>query len=274
MGDKDIERKRVGDVEWVHGKVESAQSKMGVNVFVTDGLMIDTGSESLLSDLIPFFQSVDFDQVVLTHYHEDHTGGCAWIQKHKQVPLFIHSMSLDVCSKQGEYPDYRKRIWGVREGFQARPIGETIQSHHHTWKAIFTPGHARDHMSYLNQSNGVLFSGDLFVTPKTKVILQEESIPTIIHSIKKVLRYDFQEVFCCHAGYLPNGRELFQVKLDYLENLQGEIIRLHQQGLTVEEIQQKVFPKQYPIIEYSDYEWDSKHIITSILRKAQFTSVR
>ncbi|AZV41567.1 hypothetical protein BAOM_0956 [Peribacillus asahii] len=50
-----IERKRVGDVEWVHGKVESAQSKMGVNVFVTDGLMIDTGSESLLSGLIPFF---------------------------------------------------------------------------------------------------------------------------------------------------------------------------------------------------------------------------
>jgi len=69
-----IGRKRGGDVEWVHRKVESAQSKMGVNVFVTDGLMIDTGSESLLSDWIPFFQSVDFDQVVLTHYHEDHTG--------------------------------------------------------------------------------------------------------------------------------------------------------------------------------------------------------
>jgi len=60
---------------------------------------------------------------------------------------------------------------------------------------------------------------------------------------------------------------MFRKKLDYLENLQGEILRLHSQGLTVHEIQQAVLPNRYPLIEISGHEWDSEHIITSILNE-------
>lgn len=63
-------------------------------------------------------------------------------------------------------------------------------------------------------------------------MLREESIPTIIHSLKKVLTYDFREVFCAHAGYIKDGRTALQRKLDYLLALQEEIIALYEKGMT------------------------------------------
>ncbi|MFI8492949.1 MBL fold metallo-hydrolase [Peribacillus butanolivorans] len=262
-----LEIKTINDVVCVQGTPEGIKSGMSVYVFLTDGLLIDTGAQILLEELIPFYESADFDLVALTHYHEDHTGGAAWIQEHRKVPMYIHPMSIDVCAKDAEYPDYRKTFWGRRDGFKAEPLGRIVHSRTQTWEPIFTPGHAKDHMVYLNHSNGMLFSGDLFVTPKTKLVLREESVPVIIDSINRLLQYDFGEVFCCHASHVPNGKEMFQRKLDYLENLRGEILRLHNQGLAVHEIQQIVLPNQYPLIEISGHEWDSEHIITSILKE-------
>ena len=262
-----LNMKTINDVVCVQGIPEGNKSGMSVNIFLTDGMLVDTGAQILLQELIPFFESADFDLVALTHYHEDHTGGAAWIQEHRNVPIYIHPMSLDVCAKDAEYPDYRRVFWGDRDAFKAQPLGSVVQSRTQTWEPIFTPGHARDHMVYLNHSNGMLFSGDLYVTPKTKLVLREESVPVIIDSIRRLLQYDFQEVFCCHAGYVQNGKEMFEKKLDYLENLRGEILRLHNQGLEVHEIQQSVLPNRYPLIEISGHEWDSEHIITSILKE-------
>ena len=70
-----IEIKTINDVVCVHGTPGGNKSGMSVYVFLTDGLLIDTGAQILLEELIPFYESADFDSVALTHYHEDHTGG-------------------------------------------------------------------------------------------------------------------------------------------------------------------------------------------------------
>ncbi len=88
-------------------------------------------------------------------------------------------------------------------------------------------------------------------------------------SIKKVLAYDFEEVYCSHAGYLPKGRKRLSDKLQYLEAIQEEVIRLHDKGMDILSIKKELFPKQYPITIASGGEWDSIHIVTSILNEAQ-----
>lgn len=260
-----LEIKRINGVECGQVTTERKSRNSSVFVFVTDGILIDTGPSSLLSDLISFYDSVDFEQVMLTHYHEDHTGGAKWIQDHRKVPIYINPISVDICCTDGEYPEYRHQTWGSRKAFIAKPLNVTFQSRTEKWESIPTPGHAFDHMVFLNHSKGTLFSGDLFVTPKPKCILVEEHIPTTINSLKKILTYDFSEVFCSHKGYLPNGKDLLAMKLDFLENLRGEILELHRQGYTVAEIQAKLLPNQNPLVEISNHEWDSRHIVTSIL---------
>ncbi len=139
------------------------------------------------------------------------------------------------------------------------------------WDVIYTPGHADDHVSLLDLKTGRLFTGDLFINPKTKVIMRTESIPLTMSSIQTLLSYDFESIFCCHAGYIKNGKEMLKKKLDYLGILCREVKALNKEGFTAAEIDNKLFPKKYPIIAVSEGEWDSLHIVTSILADERIT---
>lgn len=263
---KNFTQQMVNEVQIGKGTVTFPGVRLNVRCFVVDGVLIDTGAKSIESEFIPFFKQQDIDQVVITHFHEDHTGCAAFLQKEQQLPIYMSSIMLDYCKKKPDYPVYRKIFWGKRKPFQAMPIGKTFSSRHATWDVIETPGHAIDHLAFLNRETGQLFTGDLYCQEKTKVVLREESIPTIIASLKRVLTYDFGDVFCCHAGYLKDGREALQRKLDYLLDLQGKIIKLHEEGLLPSQITTKLFPKKYPITFFSSGEWDSVHIINSIIQ--------
>src|SRR5699024_7136234 len=211
-------------------------------------------------------------QVMITHYHEDHTGGAGFLQKNFGLPLYMNEITIDDCARKANYPLYRKIFWGRRRPFQAEPIAETFTSRNAVWDVIETPGHTKDHLSFLNRQTGQLFSGDLYVHPQTKVILREESMPRIMQSIKKVLDYDFGEMFCCHAGYVKNGRQALTEKLNYLRELEEKIHTLHQQGCSAPEIQSKIFKKKYPITLFSMGEWNTTHVITSFLNKKHHLS--
>lgn len=253
------------DVLCLEGVVKRAGRESGICVYVADGMMIDTGPQSLATDLIDCFSQASFDAVVLTHSHEDHSGNAAWIASTKGVPIFIHEKGVAQCLQPADYPLYRQLVWGVREPFAAQPLGETVHSRSIDWEVIHTPGHAHDHVAFFDKQTGRLFSGDLFLGTKTKVILQDESIPLLIQSLRQVLTRDFGAMFCAHAGYIAEGKALLSRKLDDLLHLQGEIVHLHQQGLTAAEIHSKLFAKTSPIIALSEGEFDSRHIVTSVL---------
>jgi endoribonuclease LACTB2 len=262
---KSFQQQTIGSVQIGNGTVALQGVKLNVHCFMLDGVLIDTGAKSLEKEFKPFLKQLDIDQVVITHFHEDHTGCAAFLQKELQIPIFMNDRMLDYCKKKADYPLYRKLFWGKRKPFQAKAIGNTFSSHHATWDVIETPGHAIDHLAFLNRETGQLFTGDLYCQEKTKVVLREESIPTTIESLKKVLTYEFGEVFCCHAGYLEDGRAALQKKLEHLLNLQGTIIKLYEDGMSANQISKTLFPKKYPIIFFSSGEWDSLHIINSIL---------
>ena len=160
---------------------------------------------------------------------------------------------------------YRKLFWGKRKPFEGTEINRTFTSVHATWDVIETPGHSDDHLSFLNRQTGQLFTGDLYCQERTKVVLREESIPMIIDSLKRVLTYDFDEVFCCHAGLLKKGRIALQRKLDYLLDIQERVIKEYKEGKPPEQINKILFPKNYSITKFSQGEWDSIHIINSII---------
>ncbi|MFS0749481.1 MBL fold metallo-hydrolase [Oceanobacillus sp. 1P07AA] len=246
--------------------VEMTAPKMSkVFIFLVDGMLVDTGPQRFESELIDFYKNITFDSVVLTHNHEDHTGTAPWIQDHLNVPIYLHSKGIELCSDDTPYPKYRQLTWGVRRPFKPIAVKDMVQSQKKEWEVIYTPGHANDHICLLDKQSGTLFSGDLFVSSKTKVIMKDESIPQIMNSIRTILSYDIRSIFCCHAGYVPNGKEKLKQKLDYLENLYGEIKFLYEKGSSIEEIHSKLFPKNYSIIAVSNGEWDSMHIVTSIV---------
>lgn len=261
-------RSSVGEknnVHYINGVISMGPVSLNVHAFHTDGLLIDTGAASLFSEFKKFFDTADFDQVVLTHHHEDHSGGAHYVQDKYNISIWMHPHLIEECSKRAKYPFYRKAFWGVRKPFKAKPLGDTLKSRTSSWKVIETPGHAIDHVALINEQTGQLFSGDLYVHPETKLILSNESIPEIINSLERLLTYDFGEMFCCHAGYVDNGPKALRRKHNYLTSLRDEIQYLAEKGYSKKEIHKMVFPRRYPITYFSFGEWNSKHIVSSIL---------
>lgn len=246
------------------GKKSIQQVKLKVYSFYLDGVLIDCGAHALRKQFLPFFEQLNIEKVVITHAHEDHDG-CAKYLSDKGIPIYMDPLYIEETAQKAQYPLYRKLFWGIRPPFEALPIEEHFESKNYQWRVIKTPGHAADHVSYLNESTGQLFSGDLYVTPRTKLILREENIPQTIRSIEKVMTYDFGEMFCCHAGYIKDGKRAFQMKLDYLNELTLKVKSLAKEGKEVDEIQAILFPRRYQLTTVSRGEWHSKNIITSIL---------
>ncbi|MBS4175076.1 MBL fold metallo-hydrolase [Bacillus sp. FJAT-49736] len=263
---KDFIQQTVNGVRLGNGTIAFRGFKLNVHCFFVDGILIDTGAKSLEKYFKEFFKQLVIDKVVITHFHEDHTGCAAYLQKKLQLPIFMNDIMIEYCTKMADYPIYRQLFWGRRKPFRAEPISNTFQSPNATWRVIHSPGHAIDHIAFLNEETGQLFTGDLYCQERTKVVLREESIPMIIASLNKILTYDFEDVFCSHAGYLINGRTALKQKLDYLLDLQGNVLSMYEEGMTSEEINAILFPKKYPITNFSSGEWGSTHIIHSIIK--------
>ncbi|AOV07561.1 MBL fold metallo-hydrolase [Sporosarcina ureilytica] len=243
------------------------RTTMSVYSFAVDGVLIDTGSQSLRNEFNHFFKTCDFDQVVLTHFHEDHTGNAALIQQQYEVPIYIHQMSTHLTKQPQRIPVYRKEIWGDVEPFTSQPLSKTFQSRKDTWEVIETPGHSKDHVAFYNQSKGILFTGDLFITPKVKLVLVDENILSTLDSLKKILAYDFEQMYCCHAGLVKNPKAMIHLKIDYLEEMEGKALALSKKGKDVYEITAELFPRNYPLIAASNSEWSAVHMVRAFLNR-------
>ncbi|KFL42550.1 beta-lactamase [Lysinibacillus sp. BF-4] len=261
---KSFERGEQSGVATGNGKLTFGGVRLNVYSYFIDGVLIDTGAHSLRKPFLHYFAELPIERVMITHYHEDHSGLAAALQQ-QGLPIYMNESSLDIGAKKGDYLLYRKIFWGKRHAFQAQPTPPTFTGAKQQWRAIATPGHAFDHLAYLNESTGQLFTGDLYCGEKTKVMLREESMPTVITSLERVLNYDFGEMFCDHAGYIADGRTALTRKLNYLQELQHSILTKHQQGLNASEITAELFPRSYPIVTLSHGEWDALHIVTSTI---------
>ena len=263
---KRFEQSEKAGVRIANGYIAFRKVRMNVHCFVVDGVLIDTGGFSLRKEFMEFLDAKDIEQVLLTHHHEDHTGNAAYMQK-KGIPLYMGEETILSCMEKAHYPLYRKLFWGKRPPLCAEPLSKTLKSKNAIWDVINTPGHSIDHKSFLNRETGQLFTGDLYCLERTRVILRDESIPTIIKSLERVLTYDFQEVICNHAGYLNNGRQKLYRKLEFLWEFQEQVKKLHAEGKSTSEIDRLLNPKKYPISRFSLGEWDSIHMVTSVLEE-------
>lgn len=256
-----------GDVFGVNCTIKTPDISMSVYSYAVDGVLIDTGSKTLRHEFQAFFNEADFDQVMVTHFHEDHVGNAALLEKQYDVPIYIHQMSTHLTELETRVPLYRKQIWGSGEPFTSNPLPCTFQSRNDHWSVIDTPGHTKDHVAFLNESKGILFTGDLFITPKVKVVIIDENILDTLQSLKKIAALQFDEIYCQHAGRLTNPHRMIQMKIDYLEEVEGKVLHLQKEGKDVHEITAELFPKKHPIIHASNTEWSPIHIVRSFLNR-------
>ncbi|HVJ49964.1 MBL fold metallo-hydrolase [Desulfitobacterium sp.] len=255
---------------WIFNQpVNRFGTNLNLYVYIIDGILIDTGPHCQEQQVSEFCEKVLPKKIVHTHFHEDHTGNTAYLARQFSLPVYLQSKALEICAQDGKIPFYRQLFWGKRAGFSARPLPEFIESENLHLKVISAPGHTPDHVVFLDQHEGRLFTGDLFVHPKTRLTLSGENIPQIIQSLRDVLQEDFQTVYCSHSGVITNGYHQIQQKLQNLEELSGKVLQLSNKGYSPREIRRRIFPKTPSITFFSGGEWSSLNVIHSILNDSR-----
>lgn len=258
------EIKNYGDLVCFNALNTNMSARINVRLYLADGLLIDCGPEVMQAEIVPFLLEYKPKALVLTHLHEDHSGMAAWIEQNMGIPIYINAADIDLAAADGVYAEYRHMTWGDRRAFHALPLGDTISTGKYTFKVLNTPGHVPLHSVLFEESQGWLFTGDLYIRSRPKFAAPEEDMCALISSLETILKLPFDTVFCGHAGIMENGREKLKIKLENLLELQSRVNSMRQNGMTDEEINLSLYPDQPPIFTISDGEWTTLNIIKTI----------
>jgi glyoxylase-like metal-dependent hydrolase (beta-lactamase superfamily II) len=146
----------------------------------SDGVtLIDPGPTSCLPSLEAGLNERglalrDVRSLLLTHIHLDHAGAAGTIvERVPPVRVYVHERGAPHMIDPSKLIASAKRLWGERMDlvwgpFQPVPAsqlhvlkgGERLELAGTTLAVAYTPGHAKHHVSYLDEHDGTAFVGD------------------------------------------------------------------------------------------------------------------
>jgi len=229
--------------------------------------VIDTGPPNQWRRVRAFLAERAVRQVVVTHYHEDHGGNLAPIRRAFAAPVFAPSLGLAELASGFPQRPYQRLFWGRPERVEARELPLRVQlDGGGALEAIPAAGHSADMTCLLERERGWLFTGDLYIAARTRLLRQDEDLGAEIASLRRVLELDFDTVFCAHRGVLGAGKAALRRKLDFLDSLCQQVADLRGQGRSRDEITRLLLGREGLMALLTGYHFSKRNLIAGCLR--------
>lgn len=265
-----IETCSYGDVLQLRmSQVLNGQPLYWVAAYLVDGLLIDSGCQHTSEELTDYLSAYPLEQIVNTHYHEDHIGANARLYRQRQLPIYAHRDSIPLMKQTPVLFPYQELVWGYPEMSEAQELGATISTPRCTFEVLHTPGHCPGHVVLLEKEQGWCFSGDLFVSERPKVLRPEENVYQIMQSLQLLLDNigpDFT-LFTSIGLVLENGGEAVRNLLSYLEKTAAQIHDYLKQGYEIEVIRRDLFGGESRMAAVTNGQFSVDNLINSVLSK-------
>jgi len=247
---------------------------MSVYVYVVRHVMVDTGLSHMRDAACEIADRHRVNAVLLTHHHEDHSGNAAAIKYRRKIPVYAHPLACRKMEAPFSVFPYQHIMWGKTDPLKVQPLPEVLEQDGFSFYPLHTPGHSKDHTVFLEPDRGWLFSGDLYLSDRIKYFRADENIAEQIKSLRKVLAYDFNALFCAHNPKIENGKACLKRKLDYLEHFYGSVAELADQGLDEKRIMRRLKLKEVLFIRMMCFgNVSMKHMVRSVIKTRGQVSV-
>jgi glyoxylase-like metal-dependent hydrolase (beta-lactamase superfamily II) len=258
-----------------HGPVRGfrlARTLMGkgryyTGCFFVDGLLIDSGCALTVAELGAALAGEAVHTVVNTHHHEDHVGAnLAFAQRGAAV--LASELACPIINGGATRPPlmaYQRVLWGWPEKSPAAPLGEWLETDHHRFQIIATPGHSPDHVCLYEPNEGWLFCGDAYVGGKDRGLRLGYDIWGIIASLKKMAALDLNLIFTGSGSLVENPAQALAEKIDYLEYKGRMVLEYHRRGFGVRQIRKMVFGGHQAIYYFTQGDFSGEHLVMSYL---------
>ncbi|NBO64502.1 MAG: MBL fold metallo-hydrolase [Acidobacteria bacterium] len=190
------------------------------NCYIVGGdelVIIDPGSpypdqQERLDQILDRFLSVGrrLREIIITHLHPDHIGGVNHLVERYGIPVAAHALTAEAIGRE-------IKVDRLIEDCELIVLREDRSGLEWRLRSLWTPGHARGHLSFHEERTGTLFTGDCVVGLGTVVIAPPEG--DMSHYIKSLQRYlsltRITALMPGHGPVLANPRQRIE---EYLEH--------------------------------------------------------
>jgi len=186
-------------------------------------MLLDTGQgaavypDLLARALAELCDTDELDRIVLTHAHADHIGGVRQVRD-KFGPL-------EALKKP--WPEHDEAGGALTPlDAQSEIAGDGV-----TLVAIFTPGHAPDHLCYYLKEERALFTGDVVLGAGTTVIPEDSGdLGQYMDSLRRLLELDLETIYPGHGPVIREPAKKIREYIAHRELRENQIISALKDG--------------------------------------------
>ena len=259
-----IEIQRFSNVERIRlASWGSRIAGMDVSAYLADGILIDCGFPLIRKALARFLDERRIVGAMLTHYHEDHAGNATLLAE-RGIPIAMHSLTRDRLRTPARIRAYRRVVWGTPEPLAAKALELSTPP----LQFVFTPGHSPDHQIVWDPNRATLFSGDLWLGVRARVMHEDEDPYQIVESLRLARDLRPERMFDAHRGEVRDPILALETKIGYLEDTIASISAKVTAGWSDRAILRRVLGGDEAVALASRGEYSRMNLVRAVRRSS------
>jgi len=235
---------------------------MDVSSYVIRGLMVDTGFHRARAELLAAVRAHHVRGAIVTHWHEDHAGNLQMLVDHG-LPISMRADTETTVRTRPAIQLYRRVVWG-----HPPAVTSAVRAFDdHGLELIHTPGHSSDHQVVWDGETGTVFSGDLWLGVRARILHSTEDPYQIIESLRIVRAFSPERMFDAHRGFVSNATQAIDEKIDWLSEMLATMARDVRAGMSDREIVRRRLGGEEPAAYVSRGDYSRRNLVKAVRRR-------